>query len=174
MIHSASFFATGSDIAASVCVASAGLCLRMSSMTFSSASVSACEVDDVAATAAGAGGLRAGGGKAACWRVAGAMAGAAVATGAVFLAAVFAGGVVFLGEVLLVEVLSVEVLATTLRAIGGGFGNGPFGLAQASPAHADNPTASARLVARAVDRNAAARADGVTAFPDGESFNRQV
>mgnify|MGYP003693811633 CR=1 FL=1 len=39
------------------CVASAGLCLRTSSMTFSSASLSACEVDDVAATAAGAGRL---------------------------------------------------------------------------------------------------------------------
>ena len=132
-------------------------------MTFSSASVSACEVDDVAATAAGGGGLRAGGGgKAACWRVAGAMAGAAVGAGAVFLAAVFAAGAVFLAE----------GLGTTLRAIGRGFGNGTFGLAQASAANADNPTASARLVANAVDRNAAARADGVTAFLRGESFNR--
>jgi hypothetical protein len=105
------------------------------------------------------------------------MTGAAVAAGAVFLAAVFAGGVVFLVEVLsvevlLVEVLLVEVLGKTLRAIGRGFGNGTFGLAQASPAHADSPIASARLVARAVDRNAAARADGVTAFLRGESFNR--
>src|ERR1700727_3101278 len=94
MIHSASFRATGSDIAASACVASAGLWLRTSSMTFSSASVSACEVDEVAATAAGVdGGLRAGGGNAACWRVAGSIAGAAsVDAGgpAVFLAAVFA------------------------------------------------------------------------------------
>src|ERR1700694_2873777 len=163
MIHSASFLATGSDIAASVWVASAGLCLRTSSMTFSSASVSACEVDDVAATAAGAGGLRAGGGgSAACWRVAGAMAGAAgagVATGAVFLAAALAAGAAFL----------TEVLSTTLRAIGRGFGSGTFGVAQAS---ADNPTASARLVANAVDRNAAARDDGVTAFLRGESLNR--
>src|ERR1700682_1535718 len=100
MIHSASFLATGSDIAAAVWLASAGLCLRTSSMTFSSASVSARgggevgaprarEVDEVAATAAG-GGLRAGGGKAACRRVAGAKAGATgagIATGAVFLAA---------------------------------------------------------------------------------------
>ncbi len=46
-------------------------------MTFSSASLSDCEVDDVAATAAVATGLRAGGGKAACWRVAGANGGAA-------------------------------------------------------------------------------------------------
>jgi hypothetical protein len=95
------------------------------------------------------------------------MAGAAVATGATgaaFLAAAFAAGAVFL----------VEVLGTTLRAIGRGFGNGTFGwgLAQASAANADNPKASARLVVKAVDRNAAARADGVTAFLRGESFNR--
>src|ERR1700688_2045715 len=89
MIHSASFLATGSEMAASAWVASAGLCLRTSSMTLSSASVSACEVEDVAATAAWAGGLRAGGGgKAACWRVAGAMAGAAGADTGLFLAAV--------------------------------------------------------------------------------------
>jgi hypothetical protein len=129
---------------------------------FSSASVSACEVDDVAATAAGAAGLRAGGGRAACCRVAGAMA---VAAGAVFFAAVLATGV---------------VLGTTLRAIGRAFGNGTFGLAAASAVNADNPTASARKAVktvakpavRIVDRNAAARADGITAFPDGESFNR--
>src|SRR5258705_5037536 len=107
MINSAIFLATGSDIAAAVCVASAGLCLRTSSMTFSSASASACEVDDVAATAAGGGGLRAGaGGKAACWRVAGAKTGAGVAPGATFFAATFtadakaeagvaAGGMIF-------------------------------------------------------------------------------
>src|SRR3981189_2498127 len=128
MIHSASFFATGSDIAAWACVASAGLCLRTSATTFSSASVSAWDVDDVAATAAVAGGVRAGG-KAACWRVAGARAGAAgalVAAGAVVLSAVFAAGV---------------VLGTALRAIGRGLGNGTFlGVAQASPANADNPT----------------------------------
>jgi hypothetical protein len=59
-----------------------------------------------------------------------------------------------------------------LRAIGRGFGNGTFGVAQASADTADNPTASARLVAKAVDRNAAAREDGVTAFLRGESFNR--
>src|SRR2546421_8359303 len=93
MIHSASFLATGSDIAAAVWVASAGLCLRTSSMTFSNASVSACEVDDVAATAAGGGGLRVGAdGKAACWRVAGAKAGAGVAAGAAFFGAALAAG----------------------------------------------------------------------------------
>src|SRR5258705_11154597 len=92
MIHSASFLATGSDIAAAVCVASAGLCLRTSSMTFSSASVSACEVDDVAATAAG-GGLRAGaGGNAACWRAAGGKAGAGGAAGARFFGGGFTAG----------------------------------------------------------------------------------
>jgi hypothetical protein len=38
---------------------------------------------------------------------------------------------------------------------------------------ADKPTASARLVASAVDRNAAARAERVTVFLcGGESFNR--
>jgi hypothetical protein len=76
---------------------------------------------------------------------------AALATGRVFFAAVW---------------------GTTLRAIGRGFGNGTFGLAAASAAKADNPTASVRLVASAVVRNAAARADRVTAFLRGESFNR--
>jgi hypothetical protein len=66
-----------------------------------------------------------------------------------------------------------SVLGTTLRAIGLGFGNGTFlGVAQAFPVKADNPTASARHVAKAVDRNAAGRLDGVTAFFRGESFNR--
>jgi phosphohistidine swiveling domain-containing protein len=65
------------------------------------------------------------------------------------------------------------VLGTTLRAIGRGLGNGTFGLAEASAEIADSPTASARLVASAVDRNAAARAERVTAFLcGGESFTR--
>jgi len=65
------------------------------------------------------------------------------------------------------------VLGTTLRAIGRGFGNGTFGFAQAFAEIADNPTASARLVASAVDRNAAARTERVTAFLcGGESFTR--
>src|SRR3981081_1806205 len=172
MIHAASFFATGSDIAASAWVASAGLCLRTSSMTFSSASVSACEVDDVAAIAAGGGDLRAGaGGRAAGWRVAGRMAGAtgaAIAMGAVFLAGVFAAS----AGVWPAGLATTAALGTTLRAIGRGFGNGTFGLAEASAAHPDSPTASTRLVASAVERNAAARGDEVTAFPDDESFNR--
>jgi hypothetical protein len=135
-------------------------------MTFSSASVSACEVDDVAAIAAGADGLRGGAGKAAGWRVGGARAGAAVAIGAVFWAAVLAAGAVFLAA----------VAGARLRAIGRGFGNGTLVSATASTVKADNPKdnpkASARLVANAVDRNAAARAGRVTAFPNGESFNR--
>src|SRR5664279_582178 len=98
MIHSASFLATGSDIAAAAWVASAGLCLRTSSMTFSSASVSAFDVDDVAATAAGVTGLREGGGKAACWRVAGAKAGATGATGLVARAALAAGAAFLAAE----------------------------------------------------------------------------
>jgi hypothetical protein len=61
----------------------------------------------------------------------------------------------------------VVVLGTTLRAIGRGFGNGTLGLAEASAAQI--PAASIRLVAKAVDRSAAAREAGVTAFPDGES-----
>jgi phosphohistidine swiveling domain-containing protein len=65
------------------------------------------------------------------------------------------------------------VLGMTLRAIGRGFGNGTFGLAQASAEMADSPTASVRLVASAVDRNTAARAERVTAFLcGGESFTR--
>src|ERR1700730_10730348 len=95
MVHSASFFATGSDIAAWACVASADLCLRTRSMTLASASVSAWEVDDVAETGGVAGGVR-DAGKAACWRVAGARAGAAAADGEVVVAAVFAAGAVFL------------------------------------------------------------------------------
>jgi hypothetical protein len=65
------------------------------------------------------------------------------------------------------------VLGTTLRAIGRGFGNGTFALAQASAASADSPTASVRLAAKAVDRKAAVRAEGITALLcGGESFNR--
>jgi hypothetical protein len=78
------------------------------------------------------------------------------------LAAVFVAGAVFF----------VEALGTTLRAIGRGFGSGTVGVAEASAANTDNPTASARLVANVVDRNAAARNDGVTAFLRGESVNR--
>jgi hypothetical protein len=164
--HSASFLATGSVMAASACVASEGLCLRISSMTFSSASLSDCEVDVVAATAAGVTGLRAvGGGKAACWRVAGANAGVAAGAGA----AAGSTGTAFLAAVAVAGILC----GTTLRAIGRGFGSGTFGLARASVVIEHSPITSARLVARAVDRKAAARAEGVTVFlSGGESFNR--
>jgi hypothetical protein len=64
------------------------------------------------------------------------------------------------------------VWGTTWRAIGRGFGNGTFGWAAASTEKADNPTASARLAAKAVVRNAAARADRVTSFLRGESFKQ--
>src|ERR1700677_1898591 len=164
MIHSASFRATGSDIAASAWVSSAGLCLRTRSMTFSSASASACEVDDVVATAAGTAGLRVwAGGKAACWRVAGSITGV--------FAAGEPGDALFLAVFLAVSLAAGVVLRTTLRAIGRDFGSGPLDVA-ASAAQADNPTASARLVAHAVDRKAAAREEGVTTFLRGESFGR--
>jgi hypothetical protein len=75
---------------------------------------------------------------------------------------VLAAGAIVLGE----------VVGTTLRAIGRGCGSGTVGVAQASTANTDNATASARLVADAVDRNAVARNDGVTVFLRGESLNR--
>jgi hypothetical protein len=85
-------------------------------------------------------------------------------TGAVEAAA--AAGVEF-------RVATGVVLGTTLRAIGRGLGSGTFAWAQASADSTDRPTASVRLVASAVDRNAAARAERVTAFLcGGESFNR--
>jgi hypothetical protein len=72
----------------------------------------------------------------------------------------------------MVAVFAVD-LGTTLREIGRGFGSGTFGFAQTSTGKADSPIASARLVASAVDRNAAARAEGITALLcGGESFNR--
>jgi hypothetical protein len=151
-------------------------------MTFSSASVSACDVDAVAATAAAATGFRAGaGGKAACWRVAGPITGAAVEVGAAFLAVVFAAGAVVLagvlaaGAVFLASVLAV-VLGTTLRAIGRGAGSGTLDSAQASAVNADMATASAKvtsvLLPKAVCRNADLKANGVTVLLRGESFYR--
>jgi hypothetical protein len=65
------------------------------------------------------------------------------------------------------------MLGTTLRAIGRGFGRGTLGLlAHASTASAEKPIASVKLVARAVDRKAAARTRRLTAFLRGESFDR--
>ena len=85
-----------------------------------------------------------------------------------------AGAGVAAGAAVVVAFLA-AVLATTLRAIGRGFGSGTLDFGAASTAKADTPKvdkASTRLVARAVDRKAAARAEQVTAFPNGESFNR--
>src|SRR4051794_25716377 len=134
MIHSASLRATGSEIDASTCVASADLRERTSSSTFCTASMSACEVEEVAAMAGAGGGFLAGGGTTACWRVAGWITGAGLAASSV------TGG--------LDGLLATAVLGTTLRAIGRAFGNGTFGLgttAPASDANADNPSASTRL-----------------------------
>jgi hypothetical protein len=64
------------------------------------------------------------------------------------------------------------VFGTTLRAIGRGFGKGTFGPAAAS-AIAAKANASTSDVAKAVDRNVAARGEGVTAFLcGGESSDR--
>src|SRR5205085_868666 len=61
MSHSASFCATGSEIVSRTCVASVALCVSRSSITRASESLSACEVDEVAAIANGAlGGLATG------------------------------------------------------------------------------------------------------------------
>ena len=59
------------------------------------------------------------------------------------------------------------VAGAALRATGRGLGSGIFGAASAGT---ENATASARHVAKAVDRNAAARTVRVTAFLRGESF----
>ena len=129
----------------------AAFCLRTSSMTFSSASLSACEVDDVAATAAGVdllarrrqGGMLAGRGRrrrgvgarpaprqpSRGWRGAAAVACAAVSGRRCGRSAAASAG---------------ELLAA----------------AEAPSGKAASPTASARLVASAVDRKAAARAEG--------------
>ena len=151
-------------------------------MTFSIASVSAFEVDEVAATAAGATCLRSGRAGAARGRdgKTGAIAGAGVGPGPVSLAigvstgaAAVATAVILPGVLLLTVILLAVELGTKLRAIGRGFGRGTLGLAaQAFVASADNPTASVRLVAKAVDRNAAARTRRFTAFLRCESFNR--
>jgi hypothetical protein len=101
----------------------------------------------------------------ACWRVAGPRAGAAAGAGAAVVAAAGAAG---LGAADVAGATAAVVLGTTLRAIGRGFGRGTFGLAQTSVASA-SPTANARPVASAVDRNAAVRTDRITAVPEGES-----
>jgi hypothetical protein len=69
------------------------------------------------------------------------------------------------------DVAAGAAVATTLfRAIGRGFGSGTFGAASAG---IENATASARQVAKAVDRNAAERTVRVTTFLRGESFKAE-
>jgi len=121
--------------------------------------MSAREVDDVAATAAGVTGFRAGVGAATRWRAGGAgAAGTDIVIGGLSRAAAVAagGGLVF---------------GTTVRAIGRARGIGTFAFeAAASAGGADKLAASTRPVASTVDRNAAARIKRATAFLRGESF----
>jgi hypothetical protein len=137
-------------------------------MTFSSASKSLLEVDEVTATAAGVTGFR-GGGMAVRWRAAG-----GAAPGAVVEAVVLAPGLSAFPASL---VSPAVVLGTTLRAIGRGFGKGTPVVAQARlAAGPDNPTTSDRPIAssddEAVDPNARARSNEVTAVLRGESLRR--
>ena len=164
-------------------------------MTFSRASLSLADVEDVEATAAGTEGLRAAtGGSAACWRVAGAIAAfgtvdAAGATETVGFGVVLADALSAAFSVVFSVVFSAvfSVLGTTLRAIGRGFGSGTLclvsacfsvALASASFAIACEPMTSASIVARvvamAVERKAAARTERVTAFLCGESRKTSV
>jgi hypothetical protein len=62
-------------------------------------------------------------------------------------------------------------LGTTFRAIGRGLGSGTLDLSEASAVQQDSATASASVVANAVERNAASRTDGVTVFLCGESWD---
>src|ERR1700704_3225586 len=116
-------------------------------MTFSSASLSDCGVDDVVATAAGVTCLR-GGGRAACWRVAGAKEG--VAEGATAEAAGAAASGV--GAAAAAVFVVAGCLGPTLRAIGRGFGRGTLGLAQASTESADRPKVSPKVSPKASAR----------------------
>lgn len=121
-------------------------------MAFPSAALSACDVEEVAATAAGV----------MCRRAAaeGGRGGAAAGMFAVCCRAAC------LSESRGVALVMAEVVAgAAFRAIGRGLGNGT--LAGAAVAR---PATSTRQVARAVDRNAAARMVRVTAFLRGESF----
>jgi hypothetical protein len=135
--------------------------------------MSACEVDDVAATAAGVTGLRAGVGAVTRRRTGGTGparggcggAAAVVAVGGTSFAAAVAAGACGAGGL---------DFGTTLRATGRGFGSGIFDFAGAVAAHADTPNASVRLAAitvdKAVDRNRGARVTGGTGSFAVESF----
>src|SRR6516165_12479639 len=142
MIHSASFLATGSEIVASTWVASSGLCLRISSMTVSSASRSSLDVDEVAAIAAGATDFWEGAGAfARWWREEDTDAAAGGEPGE--------GGAACLA----IEVVACPgaVAAVALRAIGRGFGSGILDFSGACAASAGNPSTRIKLVARTAD-----------------------
>ena len=154
--HSASLRATGSDIAACACVASAGLAL-------------AHQFDDVFQRVLvglrrrgrrGYRGRRHRFARLAAGRHAGGSPARAPAAQEQGAAVAASGGGGRAGCAAAGAAWSQRVLGTTLRAIGRGFGKGTFGLAQASARTTASPTASARLVASAVDRNAAARTEG--------------
>jgi hypothetical protein len=91
------------------------------------------------------------------------VAGAIAVLGAVDVAE--AAGAVDLDVVLapLSAVFSVD-FGTALRAIGRGFGKGTLCFAAGSFARAYDPSASASVLAIAVERKAAARTERVTAF----------
>src|ERR1700761_2575849 len=160
MIHSASLRATGSEMLVSTWVASSGLCLRTSSITFSSVSLSPCGVDDVAATAAGSNGLR-GGCSAACCRGADGMLAVGpkpVSLSPGFLVSGFRSPLISGLYSALASALALPSdaaaslvplpdpdLGTALREIGRGLGTGILSVAQASPPRA------ARLAASDID-----------------------
>ena len=159
-------------MAASAWVAPAALCLRTSSMTFATASASACEVEEVAATAACGDTLRMGG-KAACWRGAGVnRAGRAgtLAAGASNLTGVAARITTVPAAVVVLEGGAADACGAVLRPLGRGLGNGTACLAQASAENAKNAAPSAKPVANAVDRKAAERLAEITAFPGEKSL----
>lgn len=158
-------------MAASAWVAPAASCLRTNSMTFSTAAASACEVEDVAATAACGGTLRTGG-KAACWRGAGVnTAGRAgtLAEGTSNRAGVTAR-IRGAGAAVVLESGGTDACGAVLRPLGRGFGKGTGCLAQAPSENAERATPIAKLVANAVDRKAAERLAEITAFPGEKSL----
>ena len=157
-------------------VASAGLCLRTSSMTFSSASLSACEVDGRRCNRCrrrrlariGQGGMlarcgreqwRRRGGRGRCRR-GGCRRGMGGGGRAGVCSRAWRGR---LGS----------SLGTTLRAIGRGFGNGTFGLAQASAADGSQPHGQRQARRQCRRSQGSCAGDGVTAFLCGDkSVNR--
>ena len=143
-------------------------------MTFSSAFLSLCEVDDVAATAAGVTGLSGGvAGNLGRWRGGAGTIGMADATLAVTLGAAA-------GTVMAVAGAAAGIVfGMRLRATGRGFGRGTFWAISSFAAKAamatetvSAPANAAESAMRAVDRSAAASGKEVTAFLRGESWGR--